>query len=628
MSPLPRRSARYAAWSAAVGALLAGPLPHATAVETPAAVPEQQVLFRPGTDPGYACFRIPALVRTTQDTLLAFAEGRRDDCGDAGAIDLVLKRSFDDGRTWTPLEVIDEGGGDTHGNPAPVVDSATGRVLLASTRNPGHDSGNCGVPCERVPFLSFSDDDGATWSEPRDLGAELRPDDWNSWYATGPLHGIELRHGEHAGRLLFTVNGETYAGGRITANHAALAYSDDGGDSWRLGAVDSWPVAADGTFRQKPSESAVAELPDGSVYVNGREDRGTDLGHRTWAMSEDGGGSFAAPFRALPDLYTPQVQGSLLQLPGSDRLLFAAPSDPDRRRSMMIRSSWDGGRTFDSVDRGAPVTDDWSGYSDMVATAEGVVGLLYEGGAVDARDEIRFARFGEDWLGPRRAPSPVTPDTAAGAAPATVVGAPAGTQGRYGAGLLFDGPQDAVRLPYRDALPLGESDFTVSLWFRYAARTGEHPFLWMGGVGADAPQVWVRGEPGNGRVRALITTRDGAAAPASAWVDTQGAFNDGAWHHLALTRSGGRLSLSVDGGAARTAADVPGSVSRTSVFGVHLAQRPDNRLRLVGALDEVRVYDRALTAAEWDAVRRSNASPAGAVFALPLDGVRPAGGGG
>lgn len=524
--------------------------------------------------------------------------------------------------------MIDAGGGDTHGNPAPVVDAATGRVLLASTRNPGQGGGNCGVPCERVPFLSFSDDDGATWSEPRDLGAELRPDDWNSWYATGPLHGIQLRHGDRAGRLLFTINAETYAGGRVTANHAALAYSDDGGDSWRLGAVDSWPVAADGTFRQKPSESAVAELPDGSVYVNGREESGTDLGHRTWAVSGDGGESFAAPFRALPDLYTPQVQGSLLHLPGTDRLLFAAPSDPDRRRSMMIRSSWDGGRTFDSVDQGSLVTSDWSGYSDMVWTADERVGLLYEGGAVDARDEIRFVRFGEDWLGPRRAPSPVTPDTAPGAPPATVVGDPVATPGRYGSGLLFDGPQDAVRLPYRDALPLGTRDFTVSLWFRYSARTGTHPFLWMGGVGGNAPQVWVRGEPESGRLRALITTRDGAAAPASASVEAAGAFNDGAWHHLALTRSGGRLSLSVDGGAAATAADVPGSVSRTSVFGVHVGQRPDNVLRLVGALDEVRVYARALTAAELTAVRRSNASPAGAILALPLDGVRPARGGG
>ncbi|RKN08158.1 sialidase family protein [Streptomyces radicis] len=619
---------RRAAGPAAAAALV---LPLALAPEAPAAVaePEQSVLFSAADDDGYACFRIPALVRTTDDTLLAFAEGRREHCGDAGDIDIVLRRSDDEGRTWGPVELVDEGGGDTHGNPAPMVDAATGRVLLASTRNPDAGTGNCPAPCERVPFLSVSDDDGVTWSEPRDLGAELRPDGWNSWYATGPLHGVQLASEPHEGRLVFSVNAESWADGRITENHAALALSDDGGATWRLGAVDSWPVAADGTHRQRPSEMAVAELGDGSVYVNTREQDGTDLGHRDHAVSRDGGESFAAPFEAIPDLYAPQVQGSLLRLrtaadDGHDRLLLAVPADPDRRRTMMIRSSWDEGRTWDSADRGAVLTTDWAGYSDMAETADGAVALLYEAGAVDARDEIRFARVSEEWLGPRRAPDPVTPDDAPGAPPAPVLGGAAPVAGRFGNGLAFDGVNSAVRLPFRTSLPLGEADFTVSLWFRYEAGSGEHPFLWMGGVGG-APQVWVRGEPERGRVRALLTAVEGGNEPANAEVATEGAFNDGGWHHLALTRSGGSLSLAVDGGAAVTAPDVPGTVSRSSTFGVHLGQRPDNAQRLVGALDEVRVWRRALTPDELTDVRESNAAPPeaddAAVLRLPLDTV-------
>nr|WP_324613464.1 sialidase family protein [Streptomyces sp. SBT349] len=597
---------------------------------TTAAELEQQVLFSAAAQDAYACFRIPAAVRTTEGTLLAFAEGRRQSCGDANDIDLVLRRSDDGGRTWGPVEVVDAGGGDTHGNPVPIVDTTTGRIILASTRNENAGQGNCPVPCDRVPYLSHSDDNGVTWSEPRDMSAELRPEEWNSWYATGPLHGLQLTGDAHENRLVFGINAESWADGRVTENHAALAYSDDGGHSWELGAVDSWPVAEDGTFRQKPSEMALAELGDGSILVNGREQDGTDLGHRNVAVSRDGGESFAAPFETIPDLYTPQVQGSLLRLRGAeedgyDRLLLAAPADPDRRRTMMIRSSWDEGRTWDGADRGAVVTTDWSGYSDMVETADGTVGLLYEAGAVDARDEIRFALITEDWLGPRRAPDPVTPDHAPGGAPAPVVGGAAPVAGRFGGGLAFDGADDAVRLPFREELPLDDRDFTVSLWFRYAAGTGEHPFLWMGGVGTSAPQVWVRAEPERGRVRGLITAVDGANARASAEVSTSGAFNDGEWHHLALTRSGGRLSLSVDGGAAASVADVPGTVSRSSTFGVHLGQRPDAILRLVGALDEVRVYDRALTAGELTALRRANAPLPGAagnaVLRLPLDEV-------
>lgn len=396
---------------------------------------EQQVLFKPGQDPGYACYRIPSVVKTVRGTLLAFAEGRRNDCSDAGDIDIVVKRSEDGGRTWSPLQVVNEGAGDTHGNPSPVVDRRTGRVLLAETYNTGRTDGkNCDVPCDRTPHMQHSDDDGRTWSTPRDLSDELLPDDFNSWYATGPSHGIQLTRGHHRGRLVFAVNAETWNGSRVSANHAALMVSDDGGDHWRAGAKDSWPVADDGTFRQKPSEMALAELPDGTVHVSGHEQDGSDLGHRTQAVSRDGGDSFARPFAALPDLYAPQVQGSTLPVgKDGDRLLLACPGDPDRRRTMMIRSSYDGGRTWESFDRGTVVTTDWSGYSDLVQADRGHVGLLYEGGAVDARDEIRFARFTLDWLKDRRGPDPTTDDRAPGratrpcsAAPPQPTGLPGG----------------------------------------------------------------------------------------------------------------------------------------------------------------------------------------------------------
>ncbi|MFI0135626.1 exo-alpha-sialidase [Streptomyces luteogriseus] len=602
----------------AAGALLA---PAAPAHSQPAAAaPEfdQQVLFKASQDPGYACFRIPAIVRTTSGTLLAFAEGRVLNCGDAADIDIVLKRSIDGGRTWGPLQVVTEGAGDTHGNPAPVVDRGTGRILLAETYNTGRtDAGNCTVPCDRTPHLQHSDDDGRTWSKPRDLSDEILPEHWNSWYATGPVHGIQLTRGRHAGRLVFGVNTETWNGSRVSANHAALVVSDDGGDSWRVGATDTWPIGPDGVFRQKPSEVTLTERADGALLVSGREQDGTDLGHRSQTLSTDGGDSFVTPFRDLPDLYTPQVQGATLRL--GDRMLLSAPADPDRRRTMMVRSSYDGGRTWESVDRGTVVTTDWSGYSDMAAVDGTTVGLLYEGGAADARDEIRFARFTEDWLKPRRGADPTTRDAAAGARPAAVLGGARRTAGVRGGALSFDGTDDAVRLPYRSRLPLGEGDFTASLHFRYTATTGEQPFLWMGGIGTTQPQVWLRGEPAGNRVRGLITTRSGATTVRSASVSADGAHNDGHWHHLALRRGGGRLTLFLDGEVTGTA-DVPGSVSRNSPFGVHIGQRMDSRAFLTGAIDDVRVWNRALSDAEL-ASGASGAAPRGTVLWLPMDQV-------
>ncbi|MEU4995816.1 sialidase family protein [Streptomyces sp. NPDC021622] len=617
------RTAATALTLVTFGALLPAPSAQA-APDAPATEFEQQVLFKASQDPGYACYRIPAVVRTVKGTLLAFAEGRVNDCSDAGDIDIVVKRSHDGGRTWSPLEVINEGAGDTHGNPAPIVDRRTGRIVLAETYNTGRTDGqNCAVPCDRTPHLQYSDDDGRSWSAPRDLSDQILPEDWNSWYATGPVHGLQLTRGKHAGRLVFTANTETWDGSRVTANHAALIVSDDGGRNWKVGAKDSYPIPGEGTFRQKPSEMTITERPDGAVYVSGREQDGTDLGHRTHTISRDGGESFVAPFKAIPDLYTPQVQGATLQF--GKRMLLACPGDPDRRRTMQIRSSYDGGRTWDSVDRGTTVTTDWSGYSDLVRADGGHVGLLYEGGAVDARDEIRFARFTEDWLQPRRGPDPTTADRAPRAKPAAVLGGASTTDGRFGKAIAFDGTDDAVRLPFRSQLPLGAKDFTASLWFRYSATSGEQPLLWMGGIGTNQPQVWLRGEPASNRVTGLITTRDGATAPRSAAVRTTGAYNDGQWHHIALRRGGGQLTLSVDGTRISTA-DVPGTVTRNSGYGFHVGQRVDSRAHFSGSIDEVRVYDRALSDAELTELGTEGAAKApvtrDTVAWLPMDHIR------
>jgi sialidase-1 len=271
------------------------------------------------------------------------------------------------------------------------------------------------------------------------------------------------------------------------------------------------------------------------------------------------------------------------------------------------------------VDRGTVVTTDWSGYSDMAAVDRATVGLLYEGGAVDARDEIRFARFTEDWLKPRRGADPTTRDAAAGARPAAVLGGAGPTAGVRGGALSFDGADDAVRLPYRSRLPLGDGEFTVSLHFRYTATTGEQPFLWMGGIGTTQPQIWLRGEPAGNRVRGLITTRSGATTVRSASVSADGAHNDGRWHHLALRRGGGNLTLFLDGEALSTV-DVPGSVSRNSPFGVHIGQRMDSRAFLTGAIDDVRVWNRALSDKEL-ASGTSGAAGRGTVLWLPMDRV-------
>lgn len=61
---------------------------------------------------GYHSYRIPAVILTPKGTLLAFCEGRKSSRSDHGDLDLVLRRSTDNGKTWTPTQVVHEEGGD------------------------------------------------------------------------------------------------------------------------------------------------------------------------------------------------------------------------------------------------------------------------------------------------------------------------------------------------------------------------------------------------------------------------------------------------------------------------------------------------------------------------------------
>ncbi|HEX6357955.1 exo-alpha-sialidase [Actinophytocola sp.] len=592
----------------------------------PAPAFDQQVLFKAANEQGYGCFRIPAIVKSKKGTLLAFAEGRVDNCGDTGDIDLVLKRSTDGGRTWSPLQLVNEGGGDTHGNPVPIVDRVTGRIFLFTTYNAGRDDDKpCATPCPRFPHLQYSDDDGATWSTPVDMSSKVKLPEWDWWVATGPVHGIQLTRGRHAGRLVFGISGEVAGGTQAYANDAALVYSDDHGRTWQVGANGRTEFPPGGRFTQKPQEITVTELADGSVYANGRDQGGTSVGNRSYAVSRDGGKTFSTPWTPIPDLVTPTVQSAVLHLerPGPDRVLYSAPSDTDRRRWMMIRSSYDSGRSWESAEQGTRITNDWSGYSDMVQiSSERVrnaeIGLLYEGGPVDARDEIRFARFTEDYLGYRKPVGPTTPDTSKTRADTYVLGGATPVAGKFGPGLELDGVDDYLRVPYDPAQLPGDGDLTYTAWFRYGASTGQQALLWLGGMGTTAPQLWLRGEPASNRLVANLTTANG-----SSQLTTTSAYNDNQWHHVALQRAGGQLRLWIDGAEVASGPAVAGSVSERVAFQIHLGERQDYLQRFDGTFDEVRLYRRALSADELNQIRASNADIRdGQVLRLPLDSVK------
>ncbi|MFA5735250.1 MAG: sialidase family protein, partial [Proteiniphilum sp.] len=192
-------------------------------------------IFRASTE-GYSCFRIPAVVKSKKQTLLAFAEGRKRNCKDEGDIDLVLRRSTDNGKSWSPLIMVWDDRDNTCGNPSPVVDPETGRIHLLMTWNLGEDNIgeiNTGTSTDtRRVYHSYSDDDGLTWSTPREITSMAKESSWG-WYATGPCHGIILTREPYRGRIVIPCDYIEVGAGRRQYSH--VIYSDDKGITWRIG---------------------------------------------------------------------------------------------------------------------------------------------------------------------------------------------------------------------------------------------------------------------------------------------------------------------------------------------------------------------------------------------------------
>lgn len=322
---------------------------------------------------GYYSYRIPALLVTPKGTLLAFCEGRKTSRSDHGDIDMVLRRSTDNGATWTPQQIVHEEGDTkkiTIGNPAPVVDRNTGHVWLAFCRD------NFRV------FVTHSEDDGQTWSKPEEITKNVSREGWE-WYATGPGNGIQLR----SGRLVIPCDHKLDKGKEIQKyGYSHVIYSDDHGKTWKLGGITEAGM----------NECEVVELANGNLLLAMRNYHGKS--QRAFATSEDGGLTWNKP-QYDRDIYCPVCQASIERLSLSEdqeknRLIYSGPGGKGRT-NLTVRLSYDEGQTWpvSKVLHPGP-----SAYSSLAVLPDGSIGCLYEGGTKTAYDKILFARFTLDWL--------------------------------------------------------------------------------------------------------------------------------------------------------------------------------------------------------------------------------------
>ena len=340
---------------------------------------------------GFHTYRIPSLIVGKAGTVLAFAEARAAR-GDQSDNKIVLKRSTDAGRTWKPLQLIADGGKKSLNNPCTVVEQRSGRIFLVyqsypeGVREKAKDFPT-GIEGDRIlrNWIVHSDDEGATWSTPRDITRTTKRPVGVTTLASGPGVGIQLRHGPHAGRLIVPFNEGPYGKWNVYA-----IFSDDRGETWQLGE----PTASQ--YAGTVNEVQVVELPDGIIRFNARGWGQAPL--RRTALSKDGGRSWG-DVRDVPELREPSCMASIVRYSeatngAKSRILYSGPIGGGRTNGTVL-VSYDEGETWPVKKTVVPGR---FAYSVLTVLPDGTIGCLFEHGEKDPYERITLARFTLEWL--------------------------------------------------------------------------------------------------------------------------------------------------------------------------------------------------------------------------------------
>ena len=337
----------------------------------------QADVFIAGKD-GYHTYRIPAVETAPDGSLIAFCEARKYNAADPGfgkqEIDLVYKRSTNNGTTWSPMTVLEHPGEFwSAANPATVVDRSNGRLWVFYLRSrPGCSTDTSRPGTDDMQTLArWSDTGGQAWSEPLDLTAVGRDMNDKSWRASvpGPGGAIQTRKG----RLVVPMWKTPFANFAI--------FSDDHGRTW----LRSQFVPGN----QGGDENQIVELADGRLLMDLRQNSGS---HRWLAESTDGGQTWAEPRPGLT--VTPvmcAIERFLLKAAGDEQNCILWTGPIAERRRLVIRWSNDEGNTFANE---RLISDDYAAYSDLTILKDKTIGVLWERGVERGYQFITFTRLG------------------------------------------------------------------------------------------------------------------------------------------------------------------------------------------------------------------------------------------
>jgi sialidase-1 len=371
--------------------------------------PQTYPVFVAGAEPilglneeKYAQFREQNITVTNSGKIVAIVQGRNaSPWSDRSGQDLICKVSKDNGETWSEsILMVTEGEKSICPN-ASVYDRDNNRIicLYSVFQWPFTDpeSRKSWRGLKNRQYKVFSDDEGLTWSEPRDITNMAKTDSVTQVFGSG--EGIQIKAGKHKGRLIVP-------GGDFVPPHKRVFvwFSDDRGETWQTSEIVPNPHN-----RLTPCENSIAELQDGTLLMN---ERNSGIGQRWQSRSTDGGERWS-PFEAVAGLPSISCNASIITVDykNTEWVLYAGPVGPDpevkntieaysgkkmksveRRSNGVVFASPDGGNAWPV--RKLVVPDQFA-YSSLMELRDETIGLFYE---TREHKDIMLVKFTMDWL--------------------------------------------------------------------------------------------------------------------------------------------------------------------------------------------------------------------------------------